>query len=610
MSLFHPPRVIVDWNDIGTAHGANMVSQEGFFNGCFAMLAGMLRARFEADGDLFTLATRLGVVWSLLSNASDYATRLNDDDLWHTLLWSGYGLGLVGVMMHLGMPQLFQLGVAATQLWLALFWLRAGVSLPRCRGFAKFYVSLLVLSAALLALVPPGSSAILLPILLQPVGSTLFAYCAPRGVDIPMNIEYHVPKFAGFSMLVLGQLFGAAATAPNATSGPAFPAAFYAHVLSAVVLVVSLKLIFTDCVTVLPAQHAVRTSKRAALTWLLACQPAKNFAVVTCAAGVHLLLQAKDSGALEGTARGTALASYSTAAIFAVELLEALQHKDEPLPASSSDDDDDGAAAALALASRRRAWRGALALAALASALLPSLPATMPTLLVKVVETAAAAAKKKKRATASALPPPSSLVGPAIDAVPVLALLALLAAAAGLLHKSAVLAARAAGEKERDRAYRSVFGGVFGSTGTGAKSTPAKGKAAATKAATPSPSAAASSSAAPSPRAKSASSPTKNPASPTKRSFTPPTVDLSPVKDFLANPGTLPPDHWPTRPARFLHLGVHAPHPVVLFPPLCRSDDGEDAVRRPRHEEEPVGCEVEGLGAPKISVAYVWHGIG
>ena len=61
-----------------------MVSQEGFFNGCFAMLAGMLRARFEVDGDLFTLATRLGVVWSLLSNASDYATRLNDDDLWHT----------------------------------------------------------------------------------------------------------------------------------------------------------------------------------------------------------------------------------------------------------------------------------------------------------------------------------------------------------------------------------------------------------------------------------------------------------------------------------------------------------------------------------------------
>lgn len=422
MSLFHQPRLIVDWGDIGSSHGANMASQEGFFNGCFAMLAGMLRAKFEADGDIFTLATRLGVIWSLLSNASDYATRLNDEDMWHTLLWSGYGLGLVCVMMHTGAPELFQLAVAATQLWLALFWLRAGIWLPRCRGFAAFFVSMIVLSATLLVLIPPGTTAILLPIFVQPVASVLFAFNAPKGVDIPMNIEYHAPKFAGFSMLILGQLFGAAATAPSQPDGPAHPADFYAHVLSAVVLVISLKLIFTDCVTVLPAQHAVRTSKRAALTWLLACQPAKNFAVITCAAGVHLLLQAKNSGALESTARGTALTCYSAASIFLVELLEALQHKPEPLPTSP------------ALAARRRAWRASLALASVVSALLPSARGTMPMLV----------APTKRKA-------PPTLVGPATDVVPIVALLALMAAAAGLAHKSAVLEARAKSKGSKRR---------------------------------------------------------------------------------------------------------------------------------------------------------------
>ena len=111
-----------------------------------------------------------------------------------------------------------------------------------------------------------------------------------------MNIDYHVPKFAGIGSLVLGQLVGAAGAAPRPGVGPAAPLTFYSSALFAVLLLVSFKLLFGDCDTTLTDNHAIRRSRRAALTWLLACQPLRSLCVALCAAGVSVLLGVENHG--------------------------------------------------------------------------------------------------------------------------------------------------------------------------------------------------------------------------------------------------------------------------------------------------------------------------
>ena len=83
------PRLLVDWHSVNFHHGAHLVSQEAFFSCCFAMLIGGFRAKLSQDHDVWYFLKHFGVLWSLVSNASDYATRFNDDDLYHTVLWGG-----------------------------------------------------------------------------------------------------------------------------------------------------------------------------------------------------------------------------------------------------------------------------------------------------------------------------------------------------------------------------------------------------------------------------------------------------------------------------------------------------------------------------------------
>ena len=406
---FRPPRLIVDWDSVEVHHGAHLVSQEAFFSCCFAMLLGGLRGKVCQDHDVGYFIKHFFVLWSLISNAADYATRFNDDDMWHTILWGGYGLGLVATLMFVNDSAGFHGAVACTELWMALAWLRVAVALPRCRTFAACFGCSLVATATLVAWSGIVSSGGLLggpsttllddfaPPLVNAAASVAVAYGIPRRADIPMNIDYHVPKFAGIGSLVLGQLVGAAGAAPRPGVGPAAPLAFYSSALSAVLLLVSFKLLFSDCDTTLTDNHAIRRSRRAALTWLLACQPLRSLCVALCAAGVSVLLSVENHGSAsssnspsssskkasssstppassgdEAADFGARLFCYAAAGVFFVALLTERQHQlEEPFRAVPS------------LRRLRDAWFGALALAAAACAALPSvLGAEAPLILV------------------------------------------------------------------------------------------------------------------------------------------------------------------------------------------------------------------------------------
>merc|ERR1719491_1068346 len=66
---------------------------------------------------------KFGVIWSLVSSSSDYATRFGDQDLFHSALWAGFGLGLVYIAGHVD-SELSYWTIACTQMWMTLGWFR------------------------------------------------------------------------------------------------------------------------------------------------------------------------------------------------------------------------------------------------------------------------------------------------------------------------------------------------------------------------------------------------------------------------------------------------------------------------------------------------------
>ena len=271
-------------------------------------------------------------------------------------------------MMFVHDSEKFHVAVACIELWMALAWLRVAMALPRCKGIAFYFFAVLVATAVLTLFCGmngmDGSGLDWLPLFVQPVTSVIFAYGAPHHMDIPMNIDYHIPKFAGMGSLVMGQLVGAAGMAPrsNLDGGPADPTHFYGGVLAAVLMIISFKLIYLDCDTTLTQNHAIRTSKTAALSWLLFAQPARNLSVASCAAGLQILLDVKNRGSQDSSRGpfGMALFSYAAACIFVAALVAERQHKVEEVVAKSK-----------ALRAHKSAWYGALALSALSCASLP-----------------------------------------------------------------------------------------------------------------------------------------------------------------------------------------------------------------------------------------------
>lgn len=370
--MFRKPRLVVDWQSLREHHGSHIATQEIFFSCCFAMMMGGLRVKLASDQNIRYFSYHFGILWSLVSNASDYATRFNDDDLWHTFLWGGYGIGLVGIMMHINESAGFHIAVATTEIWMALAWIRIAVALPRCRIFALYFCFSLCAMAGIVLWVGVLSGLddtwlSFLPLLVQPTASIIFAFGAPNHLDIPMNIEYHVPKFAGMGMLVMGQLVGASATVPRTIDegGPVDIYGFYGSAFGAVVMLISFKLIYGDCDVTLNENHAIRRSRFTALTWLLLCQPWRSAAVASCAAGISILLNIKNVGERSlnnSESFGTSLFAYSASMIFLCAFVTEILHKSEGIVTTSP-----------LLRTYKRAWFCALIFGAIGSALLPKL---------------------------------------------------------------------------------------------------------------------------------------------------------------------------------------------------------------------------------------------
>jgi hypothetical protein len=333
--LFKKPRLIVDWDDVDEHHGPHIISQELFFNVCFAVLFGSLRSQYAAGSlSTYQYTREFLLSWALVNNAADYASRFNDDDAFHTMMWGVYGAGLVGTLMHI--QNQVHYSIAMTQLWLGLAWLRIAFMIQRCRVFAlleTFCLTTTSVSIILCGLYDLKETWIgLVPIFLQPLGTVLMTAFLPHALKVPLNVEYHHPKFQGMAMVVMGQMVIVAATPPATGVGPHDAIGFYRDALSTVVMLVMFKLIMTDCDVTLTDNHAIKRSKLTGLVWILVCQPLLNLSIVSCAAGIMFLHKSTNHGNHDEIDRGKRIISFSATGLFlAVSLAQTMHSRERAL---------------------------------------------------------------------------------------------------------------------------------------------------------------------------------------------------------------------------------------------------------------------------------------
>ena len=109
-----------------------------------------------------------------------------------------------------------------------------------------------------------------------------------------------------------------------AAPGPGASAAWlYPNAALGFIALICLKLLFFDVDHVPTAHHAIRRSRRTALTWLLLCQPALAYSVVVAAAGAGRVMR-QTAG---GDPLGARMLCLSMAALHIAFLLTRHQHR-------------------------------------------------------------------------------------------------------------------------------------------------------------------------------------------------------------------------------------------------------------------------------------------
>jgi hypothetical protein len=318
------PRLVKDWADLEKRTGANFSGQELFFNVCFAVLMGKLRGQLQTNQDVQAYAARWCAVWTLIASGADYATRFNDDDAFHRLFWSGYGFGLMGLMVHTegeADESRFAACMAGTLLWTVLANIRVALSLPRCRVMTTYFASWLLVNGGFWAVIAqqPASSwakrLLTLQAFAHPAMTMSFALLVPAAHDLPMSIEYHIAKYGMMQNMFMGQMVIALTTQKPTFAHP------YATGALGFVLMLAIKFLLFDTGHVAIESHAIRRSRPAALTWLLLCQPIQTFLINTTAAGMGVLLENGTS------AFGRRLLCYSVAGMYLNLLVTRRQHR-------------------------------------------------------------------------------------------------------------------------------------------------------------------------------------------------------------------------------------------------------------------------------------------
>lgn len=156
---FSKPRLRKEWDSLDEQSGISMTQSEMLWLVIITMnIAGMRDEIFErwgsAPGAMQEYLMHFFVTWNVLWSPTTYSARFNDNDLFHSLLWGAYTIGLMLLTAHLYVDLQGYATVAATlSLILATAYARIAVCLPCACIYAAYQaVTLVVLATFLLSL--------------------------------------------------------------------------------------------------------------------------------------------------------------------------------------------------------------------------------------------------------------------------------------------------------------------------------------------------------------------------------------------------------------------------------------------------------------------------
>jgi len=313
LGLWQAPRLRKDWDSMECEDEAHVQSLNAFFDTMFAFSISHLGFEVRSGQSFEALehwVQRFGILLSLWMSTADFSARFDNDDVPFKIFWSLYGVGALGLMIHVtgDNSSVFALCVGYTYLLLSLHYTRNAICLPRCRHFCTTMAIIQFTCATLFFVaykyevwqntlfwglcfeyyIACGAAYVVRETIMRTYYPHLPRKQSSRIVDVPLHVEFSISRLTSFTMMVLGQL--ALATAIHPENGFTSTRGLYASVSVAFVVLVSMKLFLFDVDYFDTDDHALSRSRPIQLAYKLMF-PMGVAALALLGTGVALLVE-------------------------------------------------------------------------------------------------------------------------------------------------------------------------------------------------------------------------------------------------------------------------------------------------------------------------------
>lgn len=291
-SLFGQVRLRKDWQDLAKTDPllGRVTREESLWGVIVTMGIAGMRDGIMVNHDIEWYVLHFFCFWGAMSASVMYSTRFNDVDEFHSLLWTGFLLGMFGQVAFLDNSMR---GFAGSTCFLYVLFaaanFRSAVYLPRARVFCGVFGSMCVLAALIFAviasgLIPASSERALLRLhfFLEPVAVLIFVGFTTdperkQRWDIPVSIEYLISRYEGFLMMIIvcSFLFPIGMSGASIAQSSAFAPPVVA-ILCANIYALLMKLVIFDIgfihsgssISGATERHAIRRSRFTAVVFI------------------------------------------------------------------------------------------------------------------------------------------------------------------------------------------------------------------------------------------------------------------------------------------------------------------------------------------------------
>eukprot|EP01135_Chromosphaera_perkinsii_P006551 Nk52_evm23s539 gene=Nk52_evmTU23s539 len=236
-----------------------------------------LRENAHASGwehaNVFSYCIRFIAVWNSWYSQTLYSTWFNTDDIFHKVYAAAYMVANIGIGLNCKEAPLgpngvfFAFSLAVSRIMLCIAIIRAMYYIEKFRTMGYFLLYMYFLDAGfwLMSAIIEEQDRIwgyLLCIAVFAFNSGILLVSVSHTERIPVHVEHFIERFAGFVVIVLGELVGDIIVEP-ADKG----IGGYTLILLGFLVVFNIKMLYFDVDTPSPEDHAISLSRLRGFIW-------------------------------------------------------------------------------------------------------------------------------------------------------------------------------------------------------------------------------------------------------------------------------------------------------------------------------------------------------